>query len=100
MAFDADSQHTTLSASDLLDDLLDMFKLAQRTLGRRQQCFAGRRETQTPPFFGPNLGPDTALELADGMAQRRLRQTERIAANGVMVAAADSLRKSLSTSVQ
>ena len=82
MALHADAQAAALAVGVLADARLRELELRQHAVGHLQQVFAGLRQPQAAALAQPDVGAQLLLELLDRMAQRGLRQEQRLGRGG------------------
>ena len=82
MAFHADAQRAARAARILAQGGLGVLQLRQQAIGHVQQVLPGLGELQPAALALPDRGAQRALELAHGVAQRRLGQVQRARGRG------------------
>jgi len=78
VALHADAQAAALALRELVDALLRQRELRQHAVGHRQQVLAGLGRSQAAALAQPDLRAELLLELAHGVAERRLRQAQHV----------------------
>lgn len=89
MAFHPDAQRAALALCILLHPLLGELELRQQPVRQLQQILPALRQPQAAALPIPDRRAELLLDLPDGMAERRLREVQRVGGCGQRALALD-----------
>jgi len=95
MALHADAQRAALASGELRQAVLCVKELRHHPIGQAQKVLPGLRRAQAAAFPPPYRHAQMLLQFADAVAERRLRQMQRLGGGrerALLVDGADDLQ--------